>query len=65
MADKGSDELTGGGELMDAWAVLTEIEDVGGPDEKIDRLGVLNSVVCCAEPLGVARSNSGTDTERE
>ena len=28
---------------MEACAVLEEIEEVGGPDEKIDRLGVLKS----------------------
>ena len=28
---------------MEAWAVLEEIEAVGGPDEKIDLLGVLKS----------------------
>lgn len=34
---------TGDGELMDACAVLADNEEVGGPEEKIDRLGVLNN----------------------
>lgn len=42
-ADKGWVECTGEGELMDANAVFEEIEEVGGPEEKIDRFGVLNS----------------------
>lgn len=32
---------------MDAWAVLAEMEEVGGPEEKMERLGVLNSVGWC------------------
>ena len=27
---------------MDACAVLADMDEVGGPEEKIDRLGVLN-----------------------
>lgn len=39
-ADNGWGECTGDGELMDACAWLDEIEEVGGPEEKIDLLGV-------------------------
>ena len=28
---------------MDACAVLADTDEVGGPEEKIDRLGVLNN----------------------
>lgn len=42
-ADNGCGELGGCGLLIDAWAVLTDKEDVGGPDEKMDLLGFENS----------------------
>lgn len=58
-ADSGRDEFTGEGALIEAWAVLAETEDVGGPEEKIDRLGVLKREVWCMETLGAARSSSG------
>ena len=64
-ADSGREGLTGEGALIDACAVLTEIEEVGGPDEKIERLGVLKSVVCCGEEVGRARSSSSPGTERD
>lgn len=51
---------------MDAWAVLAETEAVGGPEEKMDRLGLLNKdedgcVDCVVEGIcrGLARSSSG------
>jgi len=40
-ADSGRVDCTGEGELMEAWAVLAEMDEVGGPEKKIDRLGVL------------------------
>ena len=40
--DSGWVGWTGDGELMEACAVLADTEEVGGPEEKIDRLGVLN-----------------------
>ena len=45
-ADNGSEEFVFDGALNEAWAVLAETEDVGGPEEKIDRLGVLKKVDC-------------------
>lgn len=36
---------------MDAWAVFTETEEVGGPERKIDRLGVLNKEGCEGPPF--------------
>ena len=41
-ADNGCCELGGCGLLIDAWAVLTDMEEVGGPEENIDRLGFEN-----------------------
>lgn len=58
-ADKGREELTGEGALMEAWAVLTDTEEVGGPEEKMDRFGVLKSEDWCTGTWGAARSNSG------
>ena len=46
-ADNGRVELDGGGELMEAWAVFMEIEEVGGPEEKMERPGVLKSGGVC------------------
>ena len=43
MADNGWIECTGDGELIEACAWLEDIEEVGGPEEKIDLLGVLNN----------------------
>ena len=54
------------GVLIDACAVLTETDEVGGPDEKMDRLGVLNKfkAVGWEGPAVVAaRSNSGVERE--
>ena len=42
-ADSGWVGWTGDGELIDACAVLADNEEVGGPEEKIDLLGVLNN----------------------
>lgn len=39
--------------------MLAETEDVGGPEEKIERLGVLKREVWCMGTLGAARSSSG------
>ena len=47
-AESGLEGLAGEGALIEACAVFTEIEEVGGPDENIERLGVLNSVDCCS-----------------
>ena len=38
---RGLFDCTGEGELMEACAVLEEREEVGGPEENIDLLGVL------------------------
>jgi hypothetical protein len=40
-ADSGPAEFTGGGALIDAFAVFAESEEVGGPEENIDRFGVV------------------------
>ena len=42
-ADSGVVGWTGDGELIEACAVLADTDEVGGPEEKIDRLGVLNN----------------------
>ena len=68
--DKGWGDVGPEGGLIEACAVLDEREAVGGPEEKIDRFGVLNKV-CGGEdgPAGgafsdvVARSSSGTAAE--
>lgn len=39
----GREDCTGAGELIEAWAVLDETDEVGGPEENMDRFGVLNS----------------------
>ena len=59
---------TGKGELMDAWAVLDETEEVGGPEENIDRFGVLKRDGCVIGGVGlvvvctgIARSSSGAE----
>lgn len=38
---------------MEAWAVLADTEEVGGPVEKIGRLGVLKSVGGLVEGEGL------------
>ncbi len=58
-ADNGLDELPGGGALIEACAVLADTEAIGGPEEKIERLGVLKSEGCCADGATFARSSSG------
>lgn len=44
-ADKGIVESPWDGALIEACAVLADTEDVGGPEEKIDLLGVLKRFV--------------------
>ena len=39
-AASGSVGLVFGGPLIEAWAVLAETEEVGGPEEKMERFGV-------------------------
>ena len=39
--DKGLAEIPTGGALIEACAVLTDTEASGGPEEKMERLGVL------------------------
>ena len=58
---------------MEACAVLADTDEVGGPEEKIDRLGVLNNEGWFIEGVGEAtwvelvawveeaRSNSGAE----
>ena len=42
--------------------MLTETEEVGGPEEKMERLGVLKSDSCCGLALEVpVRSNSAAE----
>ena len=40
-ADKGIEEFPCGGALIEAWAVMADTEDVGGPEENMDLLGVV------------------------
>lgn len=61
-ADNGPAELAGGGALIDACAVLEETEDVGGPEENIDRVGVVKSEGGCPKAVGTLTSMS--DEER-
>ena len=58
-ADKGREELDEGKAVMDAWAVFTETEDVGGPERKMERPGLLNSEGC--EALALALSGFGVE----
>jgi hypothetical protein len=45
---------------MEAWAVFTDTEDVGGPERKIDRLGLLNKEGCEALPFsGLGADRAG------
>ena len=59
-AASGRADPLGEGALMDAWAVLTETEAVGGPEEKMDRLGVRKSDALALLDEEVAKSSSGT-----
>ena len=45
-AASGLEVLDEAAELIEAWAVLAESDAVGGPDENMDLVGVLNMVVC-------------------
>lgn len=56
--DSGPAEFTGDGALMDACAVFEEREEVGGPEENIDRFGVVKSDVGCPKAVGVLTSMS-------
>lgn len=56
-------EFAGEGALIDACAVFAESEDVGGPETKIERLGVLKSEGCCAGGMGADGSCSGVEPE--
>ena len=49
-ADNGREEPEGGKALIDAWAVFTDTEAVGGPDRKMERLGVLKREGCVELP---------------
>ncbi len=60
--ESGCAELTGGGVLIDAWAVLADSEDVGGPEEKIERFGVVNCEGCCEVGFEEAEWTSGAET---
>ena len=42
---------------------MADREDVGGPEEIIDRIGVLKSVCCCPDGPGDAIFSSGADEE--
>lgn len=45
---------------MEAWAVFTDTEEVGGPERKIERLGLLNKEGCEALPFsGVGADRAG------
>lgn len=55
-ADNGPAEFAGKGALMDACAVFEEREEVGGPEENIDRVGVVNSDVGCPKAGGTLTS---------
>ena len=71
--DSGWVGWTGDGELIEACAVLADTEEVGGPVENIDRLGVLNKEgwlidgvggltwVGLETWVGEARSSSGAE----
>lgn len=47
-AKRGLEELDGVVALMEACAVFTESEEVGGPEQNMERAGVLKSVCCGA-----------------
>lgn len=59
--ESGCAELTGGGVLIDAWAVLADSEDVGGPEENIERFGVVNCEGGCEIGLDKAEWTSGAE----
>jgi hypothetical protein len=60
-ADNGPVELAGDGALIDACAVFAEREDVGGPEENIERVGVVKSDVGCPEGAWALASNSDVE----
>lgn len=62
-AENGRVEFAVEGALIDACAVFAESEDVGGPETKMERLGVLKSEGCCAERMGAVGSCSGVEPE--
>ena len=47
------------GALMDACAVFAERDEVGGPEENIERVGVVKSDIGC--PKGVCAAASMSD----
>lgn len=57
-ADNGPAEFAGEGALMDACAVFEEREEVGGPEENIDRVGVVKNAVDCPKAVGMLTSMS-------
>ena len=71
-AESGRWVFEGGGLLIEAWAVLLETEAVGGPEAKMERLGVANkddglggSGMCEAEDGDVVREAEVGATEVE
>lgn len=62
-AEKGRVEFAGEGALIDACAVFAESEDVGGPEAKMERFGVLKSEGCCAKGMGAHGSCSGVEPD--
>ena len=61
-AEGGRAELVGGRTPIDACAVLADNEEVGGPEEKIEPLGIANCECCSWEVLEEAEWISGADT---
>ena len=59
-ADNGTEEFAGAGWLIEAWAVLDDRDEVGGP-EKIDLLGVPNGAASCEGGKFSAASSSGAE----
>lgn len=57
-ADSGLDEIPEGGALIEACAVLADTEAIGGPEEKIERLGLLKSEECWVAGATIPRSSS-------
>lgn len=60
-AENGREELAGEGALIDACAVFADSEDVGGPEAKMERFGVLKSDGWCAKGMGAPGSCSGVE----
>lgn len=60
-ADNGPVELTGDGALIDACAVFAEREEVGGPEENIERVGVVKWDVGCPEGVWLMAFSSAVE----